>query len=136
MKHEITAKRLRSALENANLRAIELSERSGVSQSSISQYLAGSHAPSNISSGKMAKVLGCDPVWLMGFDVSIEKKITGRTTEENENATYQKMHANNTFWNYAEMLFFMPPYAQEKVYDFIDMVCDQVEKKKEADSAS
>ena len=69
MKHEVTAKRLREALEDAGIKAAELSERCGVSQSSISQYMSGSHAPSNFSSGKMAKVLGCSPVWLMGFDV-------------------------------------------------------------------
>lgn len=69
MKHEITAQRLQIALNNLKMLPVELSERSGVSQASISQYLNGSHAPSNISSGKMAAVLGCSPVWLMGFDV-------------------------------------------------------------------
>lgn len=69
MKHEVTAKRLRAALDAANMIPAVLSERSGVSQSSISQYLSGSHAPSNVSSGKMAEILKCNPVWLMGFDV-------------------------------------------------------------------
>jgi len=69
MKHEITANRLREALEDAGIKPVELSERSGVSQSSISHYMSGTHVPSNFSSGKMAKVLGCSPVWLMGFDV-------------------------------------------------------------------
>ena len=70
MKHELTAKRLREALDSAGIIPADLSTRSGVSQSSISQYLSGSHAPSNVSSGKMAEILHCSPVWLMGFDVS------------------------------------------------------------------
>ncbi|MFR6462050.1 MAG: helix-turn-helix domain-containing protein [Anaerostipes hadrus] len=45
-----------------------------VSKASISQYLNGSHAPSNISSGKMAKILNVNPVWLMGFDVPMQEK--------------------------------------------------------------
>ncbi len=69
MKHGVTAARLSEAMNSANLKPVELSEKSGVSQASISQYLNGSHAPSNLSSGKMAKVLRCNPVWLMGFDV-------------------------------------------------------------------
>ncbi len=69
MKCEVTAKRLTAAMANAGIKAIELSERSGISKSSISQYVKGSHAPSNISAGKMAAVLGVSPVWLMGFDV-------------------------------------------------------------------
>lgn len=69
MKNEITAKRLSLALSNANLRPQELADKSGVSKASISQYVNGSHAPSNISSGKMASVLKVNPLWLMGFDV-------------------------------------------------------------------
>lgn len=69
MKNPITAQRLALALSNANMIPQELSNASGVNKASISQYLSGSHAPSNISSGKMAKVLNVNPVWLMGFDV-------------------------------------------------------------------
>ena len=76
MKHERTAKRLSKALANVNKIPQELANESGVSKSSISQYLNGSHKPSNVSSGKMAKILGVDPLWLMGFDVPMKKEIT------------------------------------------------------------
>lgn len=69
MKNRITAQRLSIALDVNNMKAQELADRSGVNKASISQYINGSHAPSNISAGKMAAVLGVDPVWLMGFDV-------------------------------------------------------------------
>lgn len=71
MKNEITAKRLTLALSNLNMKPQELADKSGVSKASISQYVNGSHAPSNISSGKMASVLKVNPLWLMGFDVSM-----------------------------------------------------------------
>lgn len=74
MKNEITAKRLRLALYNASMKPQELAEKSKVSKSSISQYVNGSHAPSNISAGKMGKVLGVEPLWLMGFDVSMKSE--------------------------------------------------------------
>lgn len=73
MKNEITAKRLKKALDNNNMIPQELAEKSEVSKASISQYLSGMHAPSNISSGKMAKVLKVEPLWLMGFDVPMKK---------------------------------------------------------------
>lgn len=75
MKNEITAKRMQLALSNANMIPRELAEKSGVSKSSISQYVNGSHAPSNISSGKIAKVLGVNPLWLMGFDIDMKESI-------------------------------------------------------------
>lgn len=72
MKNEITAKRLQTALANANMKPQELADKSGVGKSSISQYINGSHAPSNISNGKMGKVLNVNPLWLMGFDAPME----------------------------------------------------------------
>ena len=69
MKHELTARRLNEALEEANMTAQELAKKSGVSKASISQYRNGSHKPSNKSSGRIGEVLGVNPLWLMGFDV-------------------------------------------------------------------
>lgn len=69
MKYIISSSRLKQALSSKNMTARELSNKSGVSEASISQYINGTHKPGNISSGKMAKVLECDPVWLMGFEM-------------------------------------------------------------------
>lgn len=76
MKNEKTAKRLQIALSNANMSQQELVEKSGVGKSSISHYINGSHAPSNISAGKIAKVLGVEPLWLMGFEVEMKKEFS------------------------------------------------------------
>lgn len=74
MKHQETAYRLKTALDRLNMRAQELSDRSGVAKASISQYINGTHKPSNVSAGKMAAVLDVDPLWLMGFDVPMKAK--------------------------------------------------------------
>ena len=87
MKNPITANRLALALSNANMIPQELANVSGVSKASISQYLNGSHAPSNISSGKMAKVLDVNPVWLMGFDVPMKEKFISNNKSEKNGVT-------------------------------------------------
>lgn len=74
MKYPETARRLKETMDECGIISQELADKSGVHKSSISQYLSGSHKPSNISSGKMATVLNVNPVWLMGFDVP--KQIT------------------------------------------------------------
>lgn len=74
MKHKETAKRLQEALSRKNLRAQDLSNLSGVAKASISQYINGTHKPSNVSAGKMGEVLEVDPLWLMGFDVPMKSK--------------------------------------------------------------
>lgn len=84
MKNPITAKRLASALAKSGLKPQELANASGVSKASISQYLGGSHAPSNISSEKMSKILDVSPLWLMGFDVPMREKIFSKEETEKD----------------------------------------------------
>lgn len=82
MKNELTAKRLRIALSNNNMRPQELADKTGVNKSSISQYINGSHKPSNISAGKIGEALNVEPLWLMGFDVPMERGKFKDTTEK------------------------------------------------------
>ena len=98
MKNETTAQRLSLALHLNNMIAQELADRSGLNKASISQYINGTHAPSNISAGKMAAVLGVSPVWLMGFDVPMyeSKAEKPRTLSPDESALlddYQKLNS-------------------------------------------
>lgn len=75
MKNELTAKRIAIAIGlNDNISQRELAEKSGLKESSISQYVRGSHKPGNVSAGKLAKVLSVSPVWLMGFDVPMREE--------------------------------------------------------------
>lgn len=62
------AKRLDKALNMAGISADALARASEVSKSSISQYLSGSHIPSEENATKLGNVLNVNPLWLMGFD--------------------------------------------------------------------
>lgn len=86
MKNELTAKRLQIALIRSNMRPQDLADASGVSKSSISQYVNGSHSPSNISAAKIGKVLNVNPLWLMGFDVSDNVQIPAPQNKSNSGA--------------------------------------------------
>ena len=82
MKNELTAKRIQLALSNSNMKPQELADKSGIGKASISQYVNGSHAPGNISAKKIGKVLNVNPLWLMGFDVSMEQENVDNSKEE------------------------------------------------------
>ena len=76
MKHEDTAQRLTMALAERNITQQTLSELSGVSKASISQYVHGRNIPNSRSARAMSAILGVTPEWLMGFgDDDIEKHI-------------------------------------------------------------
>lgn len=72
MKEEnrISSLRLAEALADNRLRAVDICEKTGISKSGMSMYLKGERIPSRDNADKLSKVLGVNPVWLMGFDVS------------------------------------------------------------------
>ncbi|HZK58076.1 MAG TPA: S24 family peptidase [Clostridia bacterium] len=68
------AKRLKEAMDIRNIRQVELVEKTKISKSAISQYLSGAFVPKQKNTYKIAEALNVDPVWLMGKDVSMERK--------------------------------------------------------------
>ncbi len=82
MKYEITAYRLREALEDLRMTQQELADKSHVSKSCVSHYIKGLNEPGSKSAYQMAKVLGVNPAWLMGFDIPKYEKIDPEATEK------------------------------------------------------
>lgn len=69
------ANRLRSAMDIRNIKASELSEKSNIPKSAISQYLSGLYEAKQKSIFKLATVLDVSEAWLMGLDVPMTKNI-------------------------------------------------------------
>lgn len=84
MKYPTTAARIRRAMENASIKAQELSEATGIHKSSISQYVNGSHTPSIKNAAKMADVLNVNTAWLKGYDVPMRDYPAGMPKAQGE----------------------------------------------------
>lgn len=69
MKEELI-KRLKAMMYDRQITAAELSRRSGIRASSISDYLNGKYEPKQDNIDKMARALNVTPAWLMGYDTS------------------------------------------------------------------
>lgn len=120
MKSEITAKRLQQALSNANMTQQELADKCKINKASISQYVNGSHAPSNISSGKMGEALNVNPLWLMGYDVPMKVELTKETAMQD--AELSKLNGN--LKEYALRLSKLPEEKQQLVMKLIDTLTE------------
>jgi transcriptional regulator with XRE-family HTH domain len=68
------SKRIAKALSIRNMKQSELCERTKIPKSAISQYLSGAFEPKQDRLHIIAKALNVDPVWLMGYDVPMEKE--------------------------------------------------------------
>ena len=65
--------RLAKALAIRGMKQSELCEKTNIPKSAISQYLSGLFEPKQDRLHIIAQALDVDPVWLMGFDVPMEK---------------------------------------------------------------
>ena len=68
-----TAERLKEALDNAKMKAADLSRMTEISKGSIHHYLAGTYEPKSSAINKMAVALNVAESWLWGYDVPMER---------------------------------------------------------------
>ncbi len=64
----LVLKRMKAAMAEKNITKSELSKRTGISNSSISEYLSGKYSPKQDKIYTIATALQVTPSWLMGFD--------------------------------------------------------------------
>ena len=67
------ANRLKKAMSIRNIKAIELSEKTGISKSSLSEYINGKYEAKQDGVYLLAKALDVSEPWLMGLDVPMER---------------------------------------------------------------
>ena len=65
--------RLQKAMNIRNIKAAELSEKSGIPKSSLSEYIKGKYEAKQKGIYKLAKALNVSEGWLMGLDVPMER---------------------------------------------------------------
>ena len=70
---ESFSKRLKEAMKIRNMNQSELSQKSGISKSSLSEYLKGKYEAKQTGLFNLAKALNVNEVWLMGEDVPLDR---------------------------------------------------------------
>ena len=66
--------RIKKALSIRDMKQSELCEKTKIPKSAISEYISGAYEPKQDRLFLIAQALSVDPVWLMGFDVPMEKE--------------------------------------------------------------
>lgn len=71
---ESCALRLKKALSIRNMTQAELCKKTNIPKSALSEYIKGLYDPKQDRLVLLSEALNVDPVWLMGFDVPMEKE--------------------------------------------------------------
>lgn len=69
------ANRLKYAITIKDIKPIELSRKTGISKTNISCYMSGKYEAKQDGVKLLADALNVNPVWLMGYDVPMERDI-------------------------------------------------------------
>lgn len=69
-----TSERLNEAMRIANMKQSDLARATGLGKGGISNYVLGRYEPKSNIISVLAEALNVDPVWLMGYDVPMERK--------------------------------------------------------------
>lgn len=107
--------RLALALELRGVRAIDLSDKTGIPKGAISYYLAGKSQPKADRLYKISVALGVSEAWLLGFAVPMD-----RTEAQKKNDALAevvvKLRSDADFYEVVSMLAQLPPaeYASIK----------------------
>lgn len=106
--------RLRLALLEADMKPIELSDKTGIPKSMISYYLNGKTKPKADRIYTISKVLGVSEAWLLGYDVP-----KNRTEEQKKNddlvVLIAKMRKDPEFFEVVSMLASLPAAEYESI---------------------
>lgn len=96
--------RLEKALEKREMKPVDLSKATGISEPTISQYRSGYAKPKEKKHLLIANALHVDPSWLMGMDVPMEPraKKTGESGTAAERESLYIQEADGVLCNLNE----------------------------------
>ena len=66
--------RMANALSVRGMKQVDLARLTGIDSGTINNYLSGKYEPKQDRLEKIAEALHVDPVWLMGYDVPMERE--------------------------------------------------------------
>ena len=65
----IVAQRLKEAMNEANLRQIDIVNKTGINKGALSSYLSGKYLPKVDNLEKLSNILNVNKLWLLGYNV-------------------------------------------------------------------
>lgn len=87
--------RLKTAMNYRNIKQVELVEKTKLDKTLINKYLSGVSNARQSKLSILAEALNINEVWLMGYDVPMER-IVGESHNENTNFRYASYNGIDT----------------------------------------
>lgn len=118
---ESFSNRLKRAMQIRNIKAVDLSEKTGISKSSLSEYISGKYEAKQNGIYLLAKALDVSEAWLMGLDVPME-----RNFDNNIAGVNKKSYENAIVFVYGTIPAGVPMECIEDVIDTEEINADML----------
>jgi Helix-turn-helix. len=112
------SERLKEALDIREMKAAELSERSGINKPSISCYLSGRYEPKQEALYKMGRVLDVAEMWLAGYDIPMERPKSQKNNDAISDIVV-KLRTDDKFLSAVKKIY---DFAPEKLESFLRLL--------------
>lgn len=76
------SQRLKEALESSGKKQADLVRETGLDRGSVSSYLSGRYEPKQKAIYSMARALGVNEAWLMGYDVPKSRTLDQKKNDD------------------------------------------------------
>jgi len=106
--------RLRQAMNLRRVKAVELSERTGIPKGAISYYLAGKTEPKSDRIYLISKALDISEAWLLGYNVEMERT-AGQKKNDKLAQLVARMRRDDDFYNSVSALADLSPEQYKSV---------------------
>lgn len=90
--------RLKEALDAKQMRAVELTQKTGVPKSAVSFYLAGKSQPKADRLYLIARALDVSETWLLGYDVPMARSLESKKNDQLAKLVI-KMRSDESLYN-------------------------------------
>lgn len=112
------SEQLKEALDIREMKAAELSERSGINKPSISCYLSGRYEPKQEALYKMGRVLDVAEMWLAGYDIPMERPKSQKNNDAISDIVV-KLRTDDKFLSAVKKIY---DFAPEKLESFLRLL--------------
>ena len=113
--------RLNRAMQIRNMKATELSTKTGIAKSSLSEYINGKYEAKQDGVYLLAKALNVSEAWLMGLDVPMERQI-----EKNIQGLDKKSNGSAVVFIYGTIPAGVPIECIEDIIDTEEISADML----------
>ena len=107
--------RLKKALSIRDMKPIELSEKTGIPKSAISQYMSGYAKPKSDRIYLISNALNISEAWLLGYDISMERE----EFSDDEAELDLRISRDNELKEVLKVYYQLSEKKQKKIRDFI-----------------